>query len=317
MILTPVEEMVMETPPFIEANTLPMNFSAMQNDHIIPVFVKDNEPAISHTDFIQVVQGVAQHCFNTRQSQPMIRVSHPIKGRILEAKNKPAKELLEREKTLYYERMMFIIELPAIKSTIGGNSLSLTIGGVKAFNRDNLYNNKGSYERFKIFIGFKVKVCTNLCVWTDGFASEVKVTSLQQLEQEVFKLYQAFDAEKQLNQMENLMNIGLTQQQFTQFVGKARLYHTMQQKKEFPLLLLSDNQLSQVVKNYLYNRNGGPPVFACEISGDISLWNFYNLLTQANKSSYIDTFLNRGTNALDFSLSIAHALEENEPHWFL
>ena len=62
---------------------------------------------------------------------PNIRVSHPIKGRVPEAKNKPANELLDHEKTLYYERMMFCVEIPTISDDINGNKLSLTIGGVR------------------------------------------------------------------------------------------------------------------------------------------------------------------------------------------
>lgn len=33
----------------------------------------------------------------------------------------------------------------------------------------------------------------------------------------------------------------------------------------------------------------------------LNLWNLYNLSTQANKLSYIDTFLDRNVNAFNFS----------------
>jgi hypothetical protein len=73
------------------------------------------------------------HSINTseRIMQPIVRVSHPLKGRVAEARNKPANELLEHEKTLYYERMAFVIEIPSIQSEVGGNALSLTVGGVE------------------------------------------------------------------------------------------------------------------------------------------------------------------------------------------
>ena len=38
--------------------------------------------------------------------------------------------------------------------------------------------------------------------------------------------------------------------------------------------------------------------------GNINLWNVYNLFTQANKSSYIATFLDRNLNAFEFSKGI-------------
>lgn len=85
--------------PFIVANTSPMNMFELEHEHIIPVFVKDNEPVISHQDFINCVQEVSGQVFpHETILKPSIRVSHPIKGRIPEAKDKPAKELLEHEK---------------------------------------------------------------------------------------------------------------------------------------------------------------------------------------------------------------------------
>ncbi|GLB53444.1 hypothetical protein NBRC110019_24850 [Neptunitalea chrysea] len=53
-------------------------------------------------------------------------------------------------------------------------------------------------------------------------------------------------------------------------------------------------------------------------NGDINLWKLYNLFTQANKSSYIDTFLDRSNNAYSFSNSLLKALNgDNNYHWFL
>ena len=52
---------------------------------------------------------------------------------------KPAKELLEHEKTLYYERMAFAIEIPSLLGNVAGNELRLTVGGVRAYNQENLY----------------------------------------------------------------------------------------------------------------------------------------------------------------------------------
>jgi hypothetical protein len=151
--------------PFIEANTIEASLTEISNSHIIPVFHKDNEPVISHVDFIEVANQVVNEIFcKERILSPSIRLSHPIKGRVPEARNKPANDLKENEKTLYYERMAFVIEIPSIYDEIDGNALSLCVGGVKAYNLDNLYNKKGADEHFKIFIGFQNKVCTNLCV---------------------------------------------------------------------------------------------------------------------------------------------------------
>lgn len=159
---------------FIEANTIVSSLGEIQKDHIIPVFVKDNEPLISQADFIAATANIVAEMFTGESIlEPSVRLSHPIKGRVPEAKDKPANELLEGEKTLYFERMMFAIDVPSIQDTIDGNFLSLTIGGVKAYSQDNLYSKKGTEEHFKIFVGFQNRVCTNLCVWTDGYKMRV------------------------------------------------------------------------------------------------------------------------------------------------
>jgi hypothetical protein len=129
---------------------------------------------------------------------PAIRVSHPIKGRIPEAMGKSVADLKECEKTIYYERMAFLIEFPNIAETINGNRSSLTIGGVRAYNHENLYSRKIE-EHFKVFIGFKVHVCTNLCISTDGFKKEIRVKSLSDLAYEVYQLLAEFKIERQLN----------------------------------------------------------------------------------------------------------------------
>jgi hypothetical protein len=48
-----------------------------------------------------------------------------VKGRIPEAIGKPAKDLLEHEKTIYYERMAFMMTIPSITEMVNGNRLSL------------------------------------------------------------------------------------------------------------------------------------------------------------------------------------------------
>src|SRR5690606_30494389 len=107
----------------------------------IPVFTKDNEPLISHTEFIDIAADMVTQLYGGESIlNPVIRLSHPVKGRIPDAKDKPANQLMEWEKTIYYERMMFAIEIPSIQDTISGNQLSLTIGGVKSYTQDNLYS---------------------------------------------------------------------------------------------------------------------------------------------------------------------------------
>ncbi|MBL7694832.1 MAG: DUF3871 family protein [Ferruginibacter sp.] len=300
---------------FIEANTIESSLEDIRSKHIIPVFIKDNEPLISQADFIQATLDVTTEVFSRETIlNPNIRLSHPIKGRIPEAKNKPAAELQEHEKTLYYERMAFLIEIPSIADEIDGSRLSLTIGGVKALNTDNLYNKKGTDEHFKVFIGFQNRVCTNLCVWTDGYMGDLKVTNLGQLRACIRTLIENHNAPYQMTMMRHLMDYRLTEQQFALLIGRCRMYQNLPKtmQNEIPQLLFGDNQISAVVKDYYRDQS-----FCRNEDGTINLWKLYNLFTGANKSTYIDNFLDRSVNAYHFVEQLKNALQNTQGSWFL
>ena len=302
--------------PFIEANTKEVTLQHLQDDCIVPVFSKDNEVTISHVNFIDNVWNAASQVFPREKiSSPVVRVSHVIKGRTPEAIYKPVNELLEEDKTIYYERMMFCFEIPTIYEDIAGNRLNLTIGGVRAYNHENLYSKKGM-EKFKIFIGFKNLVCCNLCVSTDGYKSELKVMNVQDLLREAAVLFQSYNMDKHLQMMSALQSSFMSEREFAQFLGKSRMYQFLppKVKKSLPQMLMTDTQIGLVARAYYNDENFAPE----ENTKEISMWNVYNLLTGANKSSYIDNFLDRANNASVLTDGLNKALYgENEYSWFI
>jgi hypothetical protein len=300
--------------PFIEANTIEGTLEEIQRRHIIPTY-RDSEALISQSEFIEVTNDVVHEVFEAeRIASPSIRLSHPIKGRVPEARNKPAAELNEWEKTLYYERMAFIQEISSITDTIDGQQLSLTVGGVKAYNLDNLQNRKGADEHFKVFIGFKVQVCTNLCVWTDGFAGDIRVKNLEQLRTAIYMLVTSFDAITHLKQLEALQHYSLTEQQFAHLIGRCKMYQYLPTslKQDIPELQFGESQINSVCKDYFRDNS-----FCRNAEGDMSLWRLYNLFTSANKASYIDSFLDRTVGAATFTSQLAGALEHKSSNWFI
>ncbi|WP_044266482.1 DUF3871 family protein [Bacteroides timonensis] len=301
-------------PLFIEANTVDVTMEHLKQECIIPVFAKDNEATLSHPAFIETVQDATGTFFKgERIEQPDIRVSHVIKGRIPEAIHKPANQLLESDKTIYYERCAFVIEIPTIYETVNGNRLTLTVGGVRAYNHTNLYGRKGA-ERFKVFIGFTCKVCTNLCVSTDGYLTCLEVTNTNELYRAVLELLNRYDPAKHIHLMQTLGNSYLTEHQFCQLLGRMRLYQLLpqNQQKAIPRMLLTDTQVNNVAKSYINDVNFGG------LGSELSMWKFYNLLTGANKSSYIDSFLDRAYNATELAAGINAALHGEEKYnWFL
>ena len=237
-----------------------------------------------------------------------------MKGRIPEAIHKPVSKLLETDKTIYYERMMFCFEIPTIFQEIDGSMLKLTIGGVRAYNEQNLYSKK-SPEKFKIFIGFKNMVCCNLCVATDGYKSCIRVMEPSALQSAAIQLFRDYNMAQHLQLMSAYRGLSMSETQFAQFLGKCRIYQylPLSQKKQLPELLLTDTQIGLVAKSYYEDEH-----FGAGGEKDISLWKVYNLFTGSNKTSYIDNFLDRSQNATQVTTGLARALSGDlEYSWFL
>ena len=302
--------------PFIEANTKEVTISHLRNECVVPVFSKDNEITISHQAFIEAIWQAATKVFPRETiEEPSIRVSHVIKGRTPEAIHKSVKDLLDEDKTIYWERMMFCLEVPSIYEDMAGNRLNLTIGGVRAYNHMNLYSKKTT-EKFKVFIGFKNMVCCNLCISTDGYKSELKVMDSSALFNSAIEMFQQYNMAKHLYEMGALKEVSMTEHQFAQFLGRCRMYGFLPkaEQKKLPQMMMTDTQLGLIARSYFQDENFS----VSQGEKEISMWKVYNLLTGANKSSYIDLFLDRSLNATELAYGLTRALhEESEFSWFL
>ena len=301
--------------PFIESNTSMASLSDLRQD-FIPVFAKDNETTISHHEFIEAVYTAVSTVFPRETISGVdCRVSHKVCGRIPSAIGKPVKDLEDWEKTQYYERMAFSIDIKSVRDNINGNELILSVVGVRAYNHTNLYGRK-NLETFKLGIGFINQVCTNMCVSTDGLALELRVSNLRDFQIKALELFQKYDAVSHINTMRQLPQMSLSESQFATFIGRTRLYQFLpkNEQKQLPLLQFGDSQLNMVVKDYYHDKR-----FCKNDEGSLNLWNLYNLFTNANRSSsYIDTFLDRGNNATEFINGVSAALNgDTRYRWFI
>ncbi len=313
--LMPKIEKEIPNNPFIVANTTEIELEHLRNDCIIPVFSKDNEKTIAHQEFIDVVYEAVSKLFPFQSIiEPEIRVSHQIKGRTPDAIYKNVKDLMEHEKTIYYERIAFVVKIPSIKHLVNGNEISLCVGGVRSYNQENLYNKK-TLEKFKFFIGFQNFVCMNLCVSSDGFVEDLRASNALELQSKTIEVMQNYNAELHLVEMKELSQDYLSEHQFAQLIGRSRLYQHLPklERSKIPELNFNDSHINTIAKDYYEDKD-----FSRMEDGRINLWNVYNLFTQANKSSYIDTFLDRNLNAFEFSKGIQKTLNGNSDyHWFL
>jgi hypothetical protein len=70
--------------------------------------------------------------------------------------------------------------------------------------------------------------------------------------------------------------------------------------------------MATVVKDFYKDES-----FSRDENGNINLWKLYNLFTGTNKSSYIDSFLDRSVNAFNLAEQIRYGLEGKEESWYM
>lgn len=302
-------------PNFIESNTQAITLEELTTKNIIPTF-SDNSLTISHQNFIGAVTKVAEQVFG-EMTVPELRVSHPIIGRIPSAQHKKASELTDEEKTVFYQRMAFCTHVKNLTKMINGQTVHLCIGGVRAYNEDKLYN-RASAMKFKIFVGWQVRVCSNLCLTCDGFSGTIECMTESDIMQKSFELFSSFNPNKEntLRLLENLYSTSISEELFCKIIGRMRLYQNLpiEEQKKLPLLTIGDQAVNAMVKNYVTNPNFG------KNAGEVTCWNLLQFANEAVKSSYIDKWLERNQNCTDFTIGIQRAIngEDTEGYsWFL
>lgn len=299
---------------FLDANTNAIAMEELRNQCVVPTWA-NQELTISHQDFIEAVHDAARSFYQGETvTTPDVRVSHIVRGRTPDALGKRASELLECEKTQFYQRLAFAFTIPTIYETIDGQRLELCIGGVRNYNDLNLYRASKGVEKFSVFVGWRVRICSNQILTGQGVKLSMEVMDLRQLYQQVMELFNGFNPAKDIHLMQQLSNSHLTETQFAQIVGRMRLYQALPQglSKRIPRLLITDSQINNVCRGYYSN-----PEFGGQ-GGEISMWNFHNLMTEANKSSYIDSYLQRAVNATEVSVGLNNALHGDSTYqWFL
>ncbi len=300
---------------FLEANTEAISINELRDNCVVPTWA-NQELTISHQDFISCVHDAAVSFYSGESvNSPEIRVSHIVRGRTPSALGKRASELLECEKTQFYQRMAFAFTIPTIYETIQGQKLELCVGGCRNYSDLNLYRSSKGLEKFSIFVGWRVRICSNQILTGDGVKLNLEVTSISELYRNVLELFNSFIPAKDIHLMQTLTQSYLTETQFAQIVGRMRMYQAMTTggQREIPRLLITDSQINSVCRDYYRNEAFGAKDNA------ISLFDFHNLLTQSNKGSYIDTYLSRAVNATEVAVGINNALHgyDNKFAWFL
>lgn len=304
-------------PNFIESNTQAITLEELTTKNVIPTF-SDNTLTLSHQNFIGAVGKMAEQVFG--ELTPVeIRVSHPIIGRIPSAQHKKANELLDEEKTVFYQRMAWCCRVKKITREINGQTVHLVIGGVRSLSEDKLYNRQ-SPQKFHIFVGYRVKVCSNLMLTCDGNSGTIECLTEADIMQKSLELFRSFDPHKEdtLRLLENLHSTPITETQFCNIVGRLRLLQNLPvaEQKLHPSFTIGDQAVNAMVKNYVADPNFGKKegeAYTC--------WNLMQNANEAVKqSAYIDRFIDRNQQATDFAIGIQKAIngEDTDGYdWFI
>ena len=110
-----------------------------------------------------------------------------------------------------------------------------------------------------------------------------------------------------------LSEYSITEEQFADLVGKCRMYNHLPSvvKKGITPITFEDQQMGAVVKDFYKDES-----FCRDQIGNINLWRLYNLFTGANKTSYIDSLLDRSVSAYKLVEEIRWALD-GRGSWYL
>ena len=300
---------------FLEANTEAISIEELASKCVVPTWA-NQELTIAHQDFINCVHEAAQDFYHSEVvNAPDVRVSHIVRGRVPNALGKKASELLECEKTQFYQRLAFAFTIPTIHETVRGEKLELCVGGVRNYSDLNLYRASKGLEKFSVFVGWRVVICSNQVLTGEGVKFNMEVTNMSELYRNVLELFHSFNPAKDIHLLHALSNTYLTETQFAQVVGRMRMFQALPsaQQKRMPQLLITDSQINSVCRDFYRSEHFGMKDKA------ISLFDFHNLLTESNKSSYVDTYLHRAVNATEVSVGLNNVMQgiDNKYAWFL
>lgn len=315
-IVEPIVEVpkVAQNVSFLDANTNAITMEELTNSCVVPTW-GNQELTISHQDFVSCVYDAAKDYYHGESfGTPELRVSHIVRGRIPSALGKRASELLESEKTQFYQRMAFAFTIPSLFETLQGEKLELCVGGCRNYSDLNLYRQTKGAEKFSIFVGWRMKICSNQILSGNGVKLSFEVMSLRDLYKITMDLFSSFVPAKDIYLMQTLSNTYLSESRFAQIIGRFRMYQALPNnvQRGIPKLLITDSQINSVCREFYHNETFGVK------DNQISMFDFHNLLTQSNKSSYIDSYISRAVNATEVATGINNALHGDEKYsWFI
>lgn len=311
-----------QEPPFqsfIEANTSEVSLSDLKSKCVIPTFGMTNELTLSHQEIAESIYAAAAEKYGKNNVSDMeFRVSHPISGRTPDAIHKKTNELLDSEKTLFYQRIAACMTVKSKSITICGEDTDFTIGFVRSYHTTNLYGSKVP-EKITLFCGTRVRVCSNLCLSLNGLRDNVECMTRIDVYQNASELLDSYqtNSEQDIESLEGLGRTRITISQFCRLIGRLRLYQALstQEQHKLPEILLGDALCNEATRLFVSSRWG-----LKDGQDSINCFEMLQCFNEACKQSYIHNFLPKNVNCTELCLNVQKVLEgdnENPYSWFL
>ena len=302
--------------PFIEANSAAVSWKELTEESILPSYA-DGEIVVPHSHFIQAVVMAAHDALPQDTFGPVeLRASHLTQGRIPSAIYKKTSELLESDKTKYWERICFCVQITSRQTNILGEGCTLTFGGCRSLQDINFHGRKTS-EVFQCYISYRAKICSNLMIsLQDGLKDRIEASGPAEIYAAAYQLFSQFNAEENLSSLDGLGRTRITVDQFTHLIGKLRYYSCLStaDKRELPFQIeLGDSQVYAATRNFV---NGH---FGLNGRDSVDLFQMLNCFNQASKSSYLHNFLLKNANCTELALGVQRSLEgvNHDYDWLL
>ncbi len=324
--MTQVNENVVEVgaqepphPSFIEANTSEVSLSDLKTLCIIPTFGMTNELTLSHQEIAESICAAAVEKFGENNVSDMVfRVSHPISGRTPNAIHKKANELLDNEKTLFYQRIAACLTVKSKSRSLCGEDTDFNVGFIRSYHTTNLYGSK-TPEKITLFCGTAVRVCSNLCLTLNGLRDNIECMTGADVYQNASELLDSYQAnsEQDMERLEGLSSTRITISQFCRLIGRLRLYQALstQEQHKLPEILLGDALCNEATRLFVSSRWG-----LKDGQDSINCFEMLQCFNEACKQSYIHNFLPKNVNCTELCLNVQKVLEgdgENPYSWFL
>jgi len=302
--------------PFIEANSAAVSWKELTEESILPSYA-DGEIVVPHSHFIQALVMAAHDALPQDTFGPVeIRASHLTQGRVPSAIYKKTSELLESDKTKYWERICFCVQITSRQTTILGEPCTLTFGGCRSLQDINFHSRKSS-EVFQAYISFRARICSNLMIsLQDGLKDRIEATGPAEIYAAAYQLFSQFNAEENLRSLDGLGRTRITVDQFTHLIGKLRYYNCLStaDKRELPFQIeLGDSQVYAATRNFVSGH------FGLNGRDSVDLFQMLNCFNQASKSSYLHNFLLKNANCTELALGVQRSLEgtNHDYDWLL